>query len=466
MTFWQLLFDILFVLFFVFLNAFFVAAEFALVKIRLTQIEPLVQKGNWRAKLAREIILRTNAYLSAAQLGITMTSLALGWLGEPLIAGALKPLIFSIGIERMDILHGVSFAVAFSMITAVHIVVGEQAPKVLAIQRPLPTMLNIAYPLRLFYLVFGPLINILNAASNGLLRLIGMKVTTVSELVHSEEELRLLLAHDTHVTTTSKNIALNAIDFRLKQARHAMLPRKEIVAVSLTAPLAASIEIIRSHKFSRFPVYRDSIDNIVGMVFTKDIFKQDKHHDPKFALASVLRDAVFLPETATLEKTLETMLQKRAHMVILADEYGGTAGLITLELVLEELVGNIQDEFDRETPEIVKVTEDEYVVDGSVTTNEIERLFGVELSPADIRSIGGFAIEQLGHIPAVGESFQVGRLTFLTEKVVELAVETMRVKRQPGPADEDEAKEESKNVRTNAASSESKKRSPRKRKLP
>jgi putative hemolysin len=211
-----------------------------------------------------------------------------------------------------------------------------------------------------------------------------------------------------------------------------------MVALSLASSVADSIATMRDQKFSRFPVFKDSIDNVVGMVFTKDIFKHDKHHDPKFSLVSVLRDAVFLPETATLEKTLETMLQKRAHMVILADEYGGTAGMITLEQVLEELVGNIQDEFDKEAPEIVKVSADEYVVDGSVTTNEIERLFNVELSPADIRSIGGFIIEQLGHIPGVGESLEVGRLMFVTEKVVELAVETIRVKRLPEPPAEDE----------------------------
>jgi CBS domain containing-hemolysin-like protein len=459
MTLWHLLFDVLIVLFFVLLNAFFVAAEFALVKVRLTQVEPLVRQGNWRARLARDIILRTNSYLSAAQLGVTMTSLALGWIGEPIIAAMLEPVFAGAGILRQDLLHGFSFGLAFSLITAVHIVVGEQAPKILAIQKPMATLLNIAYPFRLFALVFRPVVLLLNGASNGLLRLFGVGVTASNELIHSEEELRLLLAHDTHVTAMSKNIALNAMDFHLKQARHAMVPRKEMVALSLTAPVADSIAVMRGHKFSRFPVYKDSIDNIVGMIFTKDIFKQDKHLDPKFTLSAVMRDAVFLPETASLEKTLETMRQKRAHMVILADEYGGTAGMVTLELVLEELVGNIQDEFDKEAPEIVKVSEEEYVIDGSVTTKEIERLLGVELSPADIRSIGGFVIEQLGHIPVVGESFEVGRLTFVTEKVADLAVETVRVKRQPEPPASDVAADPT----SDESTSSSTRRAPRKR---
>ena len=431
---WSLLADILIVLAFVLLNAFFVASEFALVKVRLTQVEALVHKGNWRAKLARDILLRPTAYLSAAQLGVTMTSLALGWIGEPLIASVLEPLFASAGIMQHELLHGVSFGVAFSIITAVHIVVGEQAPKVLAIQNPLPTLLNIASPFRLFFLVFRPLVLLLNAASNGLLRLFGLDLATDRGMAESEEELRLLLAHDRHATTTSKNIALNAIDFRHKQARHAMIPRKEVVALSLTASPAESLGVIRSHKFSRYPVFKDRIDNVVGMVVTKDIFKQDKHHQPDFTLSSILRDAVFLPETATLERTLETMLQKRAHMVILADEYGGTAGIITLELVLEELVGNIQDEFDREAPEVVKVQEHEYLVDGSVTTTEVERLFETELSRADIRSIGGFVVEQLGHFPKAGESFEAGGLLFVAEKVVEHAVETVRItRRSPSP---------------------------------
>ncbi len=190
-------------------------------------------------------------------------------------------------------------------------------------------------------------------------------------------------------------------------------------------------------KYSRYPVYKDSIDNVVALVYTKDIFKQDRDHNAGFSLESIMRDATFLPETASLEKTLDTMLQRKTHMVILADEYGGTAGLITLENVLEELVGPIQDEFDRETPEIIKLNEAEYLLDASVTTNEVERLINVELSPMDILSIGAFLLEQLGHIPVNGESVSVNGVEFVVEQVTDRVIDRIRVKRLPPSPDAD-----------------------------
>jgi CBS domain containing-hemolysin-like protein len=434
------LFDIVVILLFVFLNGFFVAAEFAIVKVRLTQIEPLATTGNWHARIAREILLHSTAYLSATQLGITMTSLVLGWIGEPLAATMLLPAFQMIGIVQPDVIHGISFAVAFALITAVHIVVGEQAPKVLAIQKSREIILLVSSPMRIFFFVFKPLITLLNASSNGLLRLIGFTGSIDSELAHTEEELRLILAHDTHVSATTRNIALNAMDFHKKQARHSMIPRREIVALSIQAPIIETIAVMRTNKFSRFPVFKDTIDNIIGIVHTKDIFKHDKHLRPDFSLNSVLRDAAFLPETATLERVLTTSLQKKTHMIILADEYGGTAGMITLENVLEELVGNIQDEYDREAPDIVKIAEHEFVVAGYITTTDVERLFSIELSPLDIRSIGGFVVEQLGHIPAVGERLQSNGLEFTAEKVFDNAVETIRIKKTPIITD-DEKKE-------------------------
>jgi CBS domain containing-hemolysin-like protein len=427
----QYFIDIVIILIFIFLNGFFVAAEFAIVKVRLTQIEPLAARGNWHARIARDILLHSTTYLSATQLGITMTSLVLGWIGEPLAAKMLLPAFQLIGMTQPDIIHGISFAVAFAFITAIHIVVGEQAPKVLAIQKSQETMLLVSSPMRLFFFIFKPIITLLNTSSNGLLRLIGFTGSMDSELAHTEEELRLILAHDTHVSATTKNIALNAMDFHKKQARHSMVPRREIVALSIQLPVKETIAVMRTNKFSRFPVFKDTIDNIIGLVHTKDIFKHDKHLQADFTLNSVLRDATFLPETATLERVLTTSLQKRTHMIILADEYGGTAGIITLENVLEELVGNIQDEYDKETPDIVRISEHEFVVAGYITTSDVEKLFSTELSPLDIRSIGGFVIEQLGHIPVVGEQLNINGVEFTTEKVVDNAIGSVRIKKIP-----------------------------------
>lgn len=214
-----------------------------------------------------------------------------------------------------------------------------------------------------------------------------------------------------------------------------------MVTLSLAVPAAESLKVMQANKFSRYPVYKDSIDNIVGIVYTKDIFKYDRHLKPEFSINSVLRDATFLPETAGLEHVLETMLQRKTHMIILADEYGGTAGLITLENVLEELVGPIQDEFDRELPEITKVSDDEYVLDASVTTNDVERLINQELSPRDILSIGAFVLEQLGHIPQKGESVQVEGAAFVVEQVTGRVIDRVRVKRLPPPQEEEESRE-------------------------
>lgn len=431
MGFWGSIFEILLILFFVLLNGFFVAAEFAIVKVRSTQIEMLVQKGNLRANIAKDIVAHLDAYLSATQLGITMASLALGWIGEPFIAQALRGYFVGWGMTNPQLIQAVSFGIAFSIITFLHIVLGELAPKSLAIQKTRATTLWIAYPLKLFFVLFKPIISALNWLANGILHIVGIQPVTGTELLHSEEELRLLLAQDPNVSGESKNIVLRAMDFRRKQARHAMVPRTEIVGLSLADAIEANLETMRSHKYSRYPVYKETLDNIVGIVHTKDIFKQDPHLQPTFTLDAIIRDATFLPETAGLEKVLQTMLQKKAHMIMLADEYGGTAGIITLENVMEELVGTIQDEFDRELPEITKISDDEYLVDAGMTTNEVERLLNCELSTKDIRSIGAYVIEQLGHVPKKGESIRVNGTEFTVDQVDERAIERIRIKRLP-----------------------------------
>jgi len=433
MSFWEVIFNILIVLFFVLLNGFFVAAEFAIVKVRSTQIEPLVQKRNRRARLAKELITHLDTYLSATQLGITMASLALGWVGEPYVASMLRPLFERLQVTNPHVADAVAFGVAFGFITFLHIVIGELAPKNLAIQKSKATTLWVAYPLRIFFLIFRPVISLLNSMANVLLKTVGLTSVGESELAHSEEELRILLAQEKGVSSTSKTIALNAMDFRRKQARHSMVPRVDIVALSVTAPTSENIERMRTNKFSRYPVYKETIDNIIGVVHTKDIFKTEIHHKTDFRIESVLRDAIFLPETVYLEKVLETMLHRKTHVIILADEYGGTAGLISLEDVLEELVGTIQDEFDRETPEVTKISEDEFLVDASMVTHDIEQLVNRELSAKDILSVGAFVSEQLGHIPAKGESIEVNGIRFTVELVEDRAVETVRVKRLAEP---------------------------------
>jgi len=435
----EVLGEILLVLFFVFLNGFFVAAEFVIVKVRATQIQPLAVKGNRRAKIAHELITHLDAYLSATQLGITIASLALGWLGEPYVASMVRPAVAAVGIVDEGLIRGISFAIAFTIITFLHIILGELAPKSLAIQKAQLTTLWVAYPLRMFYIVFRPIINSLNGLANAILRMAGLHTVSEGEMKHSDEELRMLLAQEKDVSITSKHLVLNAMDFRKKQARHCLVPRKEMVALRISDPVQKNLGIMRSHKFSRYPVYRDSIDNIVGIVHTKDIFKTDRDHKPEFTIESVLRDAVVLPETASLERVLEATIQKKAHMIILVDEFGGTAGLITLEDVLEEIVGTIQDEFDRETPEVTRISDTEFIVDAAITTNDVEKLLERELSIRDIQSIGAFVIEHLGHLPARGEKLTVSGTEFIVEKVDDRVIETLRIRKLPLVEEADDA---------------------------
>ncbi|MBI4417464.1 MAG: HlyC/CorC family transporter [Ignavibacteriales bacterium] len=429
--------EILVVLFFVFLNGFFVAAEFAIVKVRATQIQPLAVRGNRRAKIANELITHLDAYLSATQLGITIASLALGWLGEPYVASMVRPAVAAVGIVDESLIRGISFAIAFTIITFLHIVLGELAPKSLAIQKAQVTTLWVAYPLRLFYLIFRPIINFLNGLANAILRLAGLQTVSESEMKHSNEELRMLLLQEQDVSVTSKHMVLNAMDFRKKQARHCLVPRKEMVSLRITDSIQKNLGIMRSNKFSRYPVYKDTIDNIIGIVHTKDVFKTDRDHRPDFTIDSVLRDAVVLPETAPLERVLETMIQKKSHMIILVDEFGGTAGLITLEDVLEEIVGTIQDEFDREAPEVTRISDTEYIVEASITTNDVEKLIGQELSDRDIQSIGAFVIEHFGHLPAKDERITINGAEFTIEKVDDRVIETIRVRKLPLEQSED-----------------------------
>ena len=413
------------------LNGFFTASGFALVKVRPTQIDALVAKGHRRARVVRTILDQLDLYLSATQFGNVLTSIALGWLGEPFVARALGGVFQGVGITNPTMIEAVSFGVAFGFVTFLNIIVGELVPKSLAIQKALAIVLVVAYPLRLFFTLFKPFISFLNFFSSLVLKVLGLTTPSDAELAHSTEELRLLLTQEDGVPRESKTLVVNALDFRRKQARHAMVPRPEIVALALESPAGENIELMRQNKFSRYPVFNDTIDNVVGIIHTKDIFKTEIHHQPDFHLDAVLRDAVFLPETVPLQHVLETILHRKTHMVILTDEYGGTAGLITLEDILEELVGAIQDEFDRELPEVTKISEDEYVVDASITTHDVEQIIGQELSIKDIRSLGAFLIEEFGHFPSQGECMTRGRVEFSIEQVDDRVVERVRIKRLP-----------------------------------
>src|SRR5213594_334985 len=393
----------------VLLNGFFVVAEFALVKIRDSQIKTLVDEGARRAVLVKQIKDNLNAYLSACQVGITAASLGLGWLGEPFMARMLQPFFALAGIESLAVIKSISFALAFSAITFLHIVLGEQAPKILAIRKAMPAALFVSAPLRYFYAIFKPAIWFLNAASNWVLRhILRVEPIAEGELAHSEEELRLILRESeksAEVTPLGLELVFNVLDLRDRVVRDIMTPRGEIVYLDLEDDFETNVKKAIESRHTRFPLCRENLDNTIGLVHIKEFLQMMR--DPHPDLLKIKRDLIPLPEMMPLENLLKLFLGKHAHLAIVVDEFGGTVGMVTLENVLEELVGDIQDEFDFEKEEFRKISANEFSVDGTLGLYELNELAKLELESADVSTIGGYATHLLGHLPKTGEQVNI-----------------------------------------------------------
>src|SRR6185369_1902557 len=343
----------------VMLNGFFVAADFALVKVRDTQLTPLIQHGHRRAKVAQLILQKLDAFLSAAQLGITLASLGLGWIGEPVFSTLLHPVFGWLNIESPEIRRALAFAIGFSALTFLHISAGEQAPKLLAIQKPLPATLWISYPMLWFYRISYPFVVGLNWFSQWLLRQVGLELETEAERGHSEEELRLAFAvsqKEAGASALGRDIVLNALDLRRRIARQVMRPRQEISGLDTEASIAECLEVAEKTRYSRFPLCeKGDLDKTLGVVHIKDLYAMRLKARSGADLLPVARKLIYVPETARLEKLLQFFLDRKLHMAIIVDEYGGTIGMVTQENILEELVGQIQDEFDQEKPLLTKL---------------------------------------------------------------------------------------------------------------
>ena len=400
------------------LNGFFVAAEFALVKVRTSHLNTMAASGSKRAGLLRAIKENLNAYLSACQVGITMASLGLGWLGEPFLARMLQPFFALAGIESLAVIKSISFALAFSAITFLHIVVGEQAPKILAIRKAMPSALFVSAPLRWFYVIFKPAIWFLNAASNWVLRRI-LRVEPIAEgeLAHSEEELRLIVRESeksAEVTPLGRELVFNVLDLRDRVVRDIMTPRGEIVYLSVEDDFETNLKKAIESQHTRFPLCRDNVDNTVGLIHIKELLPMMR--DPRPDLMKIKRELLPVPEMMPLENLLRLFLSKHAHVAIVVDEFGGTVGLVTLEDVLEELVGDIQDEFDFEKEEFRKISANEFSVDGALGLYELNDLAKLDLESPDVSTIGGYVTHLLGHLPKTGEQVKIdGYLVTVSE---------------------------------------------------
>jgi CBS domain containing-hemolysin-like protein len=424
----SILLRIVAVLVLVLLNGFFVAAEFALVKVRDTQLSPLRERGNRRAKAAEDILQHLDAFLSAAQLGITLTSLGLGWIGEPVFNALLEPVFGWLNLESPRLQHVLAFAVGFSVITFLHISAGEQAPKWLAIQRPLPTALWVAYPMIWFYRASYPCVMVLNWCSQWLLKQLGLGFSSEAERAHSEEELRLLLASAQKragAPSLRREILLNALDLRRRLVREVMRPRQEIVALDTEASMAECLDLADKTRYSRFPLSEGGdLDKTLGVVHVKDLYAMRLKARAGAELLPVARKLVYVPETARLEKVLQLFLERKLHLAIVVDEYGTTVGMATLENILEELVGPIQDEFDQEKPLLVRTSDSSWEIAGALPLHELAEVVGEPLAQEGVTTVSGWVTQRLGGFPRIGDVLTVGNYELRVD-----GLEGMRVAR-------------------------------------
>ncbi len=426
--------NLLLVFLLVLINGFFVAAEFAIVKVRDTQLNPLINKGHRRARIARRVIGNLDASLSACQLGITLASLALGWVGEPVFSALLAPLMDWLQIKTSTLRESIAVVVGFCAITFLHITAGEQAPKWLAIQKPLPTALWVVQPLEWFHRASYPFIWLLNHASLWILRQLGIHPASEAEQAHSEEELRLLFAashEDAGGTVLGRDIVLNALSLRHRIARDVMRPRLEIVGLDTEASVTECLDVAEKTRYSRFPLCEGGdLDKTAGVIHSKDLFAMRLRAKRGADLVSVARKLIYVPETAKLEQLLQLFLERKLHMAIVVDEYGGTVGMVTLENILEELVGQIQDEFDQEKPLLQKIDDNTWELDGALPLHGLAELVGEDLAEEGITTTSGYVTHRLGGFPNLGDVLKLANYDLRVEARDGSRVSNLRLTRR------------------------------------
>jgi magnesium and cobalt exporter, CNNM family len=420
-------------------NGFFVAAEFGLVKVRRTRIDELVAEGKRVAKVVQDELRHMDNYIAATQLGITLASLALGWIGEPSLAHLIEPLFaFTGGTAATELAHSAAIAVSFFLITMFHIVLGELVPKSIALQRSEGTTFFVARPLYLFARLFRPFIVFMNGLGNLVVRAFGLQTASEHGSVHTVKELEMLVAqsHKAGLLDNEEEVLLRRIfDFGEKTAQHVMVPRTEIVGVSQNITFEQLRERVAQERYTRFPVYEGTLDNIIGLVHIKDVFTLLSKRDSgePFAVQSILRPVLMVPKTTAITKMMTLMQHKKAHLAVVISEYGETAGIVTLEDILEEIVGEVQDEFDTleegVRSEVEILADGSYSVDGLMTVDAFADRFGVTFGALHSATIAGYVFGELGRIPKVGDSISIGKYRLQVEAMDHFRIARLRVKR-------------------------------------
>jgi CBS domain containing-hemolysin-like protein len=391
------------------LNGFFVAAEFALVRVRESRIQQLEQEGSARAVVVRDALRDLDDYLSVCQVGITVASLGLGWIGEPAVAHLIEPVLHAVGITSERAVSIISFVVGFALITYAHLVFGEQAPKYFSIQKAERTALWISRPLKIFMVLFRPLVWLVNASTNFVLRPWGIKLGEEME-AHSEEELRIMISSSAasgELEPEERDYLNNVFDFGDRVAREIMVPRPDIEALSVDMPLPEMVDAAVFGRYTRYPVYEGDLDHIVGAVHVKDLLRAARENPDDFDVRTIIRDCLVVPENKPIEQILREFQKRKLQMAIVIDEWGSVEGLITIEDIIEELVGEIQDEFDEGEAEIEEIGDGVYAIDGRIPITEVNDYFDVDLPHEDFDTIGGYVLGVLGRPPEPGDTVEV-----------------------------------------------------------
>jgi CBS domain containing-hemolysin-like protein len=414
----DILWGLIAALFLVALNGFFVAAEFAMVKVRITQLDARIAQGSKLAVYARHCIENLDPYLSATQLGITVASLGLGWIGEPVVHSLIFPLISWMGVDIPA--EAIATALGFAIISFLHIVAGEVAPKTLAISKPEAVTMAVALPMRFFFYLFYPALKVLNASSNLLLRLVRVEPVKEHSMAMSPEELHQITVESTEGGTIPENqgaLLRKVFTFSDRVTHEIMVPRNRIAAININEPVNQVLDQVfstvtpaqgkRPRAHTRYLLYKDSLDNVIGILHLKDLMRAQRVN-PEILFRKIARPAHFVPETMPAQRLLREFQRLRTHMVVVVDEYGGVAGIVTLEDTLEELVGEIQDEFDSDERPPVEEIEGGYSVDGAFLLEDLTDLLKVEEVESESATISGYLMERLGRIPQTGDAVFLG----------------------------------------------------------
>ena len=415
-----ILLNFLLVFFLIGMNGFFVAAEFCCVKVRPSRLETLIAEGNKRAVYAKKLTDELDEALSVTQLGITLASLGLGWVGEPFVAELIKPLTQSLGLgETLE--HTISFALAFSLITAAHIILGELTPKSMAISSTEKILLSIALPMLIFWKVMYPFVIMLNVTATFVSKHLGLQAGG-EEVAHNPEEIRLLM-EESHkqglVDDTEVDFVDNVFDFTELSVREIMVPRTDMVCLYTNKTYEENLQIMLEEQMTRYPICNEDKDHIIGFLHVKDLISWRLAGEKKLKpnLTKLARKVFVVPEVMDVSVLLKMMQKNRSQLAIVVDEYGSTSGMVTIEDIVEELVGDIQDEFDEERSEVEKRAENLYSIDAKMLLEDLEDEFDIEIKDEDVDTVGGWLSDRIGGEPRVGQTASFEGNTFYVEEI-------------------------------------------------